>query len=339
MNDVQAPTVSPQHGGCGRPKLFSTLAALAAVPVGTALRKRMGGRHDLARATSPRDTAKGGASYKDAPTKSVTVRGARFSYRQLGPDTGVPVIFLSHLGGNLDNWDPRVVDGIAARRPVITFDNRGVGASEGTAPDSIEAMARDAIAFVRALGFKKVDLLGFSLGGFVSQAIATQEPALVRKIILAGTGPAGGPGIADVTSVTYRDALKAFATFSDPKEHMFFTRTPSGKSAARAFVLRLKERTDHRDRAVAFSTVRTQMKAVKAWGSEKPADLSLMKQPVLVADGESDHMVPTGNSYDLARRLPNATLQIYPDAGHGGIFQFHEQFVEEALEFLDPERK
>jgi pimeloyl-ACP methyl ester carboxylesterase len=273
-------------------------------------------------------------SYKNAPTKAVSVGGTRFVYRELGLDTGVPVIFVNHLAGNLDNWDPRVVDGIAAKHRVITFDNRGVGATEGTTPDSVDAMAQDAVAFIRALGFDHVDLLGFSLGGFISQVIAQQEPALVRKIILAGTGPAGGEGIVDVTKLTYLDTFKAFATFKDPKEYLFFTRTANGKSAARVFVRRLKERTDDRDKAMALRAFRKQLRAIHAWGLEKPSDLGRIQHPVLVANGDADRMVPTSNSYDLARRLPNATLRIYPDAGHGGIFQFHERFVSEALEFL-----
>ena len=276
----------------------------------------------------------GGTSYKNAPTKSVSVGGTRFVYRELGIDTGVPVIFVNHLAANLDNWDPRVVDGIAAKHRVITFDNRGVGATGGKTPDSVEAMARDTVAFIRALGFDQVDLLGFSMGGFISQVIAQQEPALVRKIILAGTGPAGGEGIVNVTKLSYLDTFKALATFKDPKELLFFTRTANGKSEAKAFVKRLKERTDDRDKAITVRAFRTQLKAIHAWGLEQPADLSRIQHHVLVANGDDDRMVPTSNSYDLARRLPNATLRIYPDAGHGGIFQFHERFVREALEFL-----
>ena len=134
--------------------------------------------------------------WRNAPTAYVDVGGTRFAYRQLGPDTGVPVIFLNHLARELDRWDPRVVDGIAATRRVIVFDNRGIGGSEGKTPTSVEAMARDAIAFIQALGLTQVDLLGFSLGGFISQVIAQDAPQLIRKIILAGTGPAGGTGIA-----------------------------------------------------------------------------------------------------------------------------------------------
>lgn len=156
-------------------------------------------------------------SWKNARTQTVDVWGTKFAYRELGPKTGVPVIFLNHLAAELDRWDPRVVDGIAASHHVIVFDNRGIGASEGSAPDSVEAMARDAIAFIRALGLKQVDLLGFSLGGFISQVIALEAPQLVRRLILAGTGPAGGVGIDKVTRVTIRDMLKAALTLKHPE--------------------------------------------------------------------------------------------------------------------------
>ncbi|WP_328352989.1 alpha/beta hydrolase [Mycobacterium sp. NBC_00419] len=290
--------------------------------------------HDGASHLRPASVHSGATSYRDAPTKSVSVGGTRFVYRELGTDTGIPVIFLNHLAANLDNWDPRVVDGIATKHRVITFDNRGVGGSEGKTPDTVQAMARDAVAFIRALGFDQVDLLGFSLGGMVAQVIAQQEPALVRKIILAGTGPAGGDGIANVTKLTYLDTLHAYATFKDPKELLFFTRTQNGKAQGRAFIKRLKERTKDRDKAMAIGAFRTQLKAIHAFGLEKPADLSRIHQPVLVANGDNDRMVPSSNSYDLAQRLPNATLRIYADAGHGGIFQAHERFVPEALAFL-----
>ena len=134
-------------------------------------------------------------SWQDAPTRTLSAGGVEFAYRELGPSTGVPVVFLTHLTAVLDNWDPRVVDGIAAKHRVITFDNRGVGASSGSTPTSIEEMASDAITFIRALGFDQVDLLGFSMGGMIAQVIAREEPRLVRKMILAGTGPAGGEGI------------------------------------------------------------------------------------------------------------------------------------------------
>lgn len=272
--------------------------------------------------------------WRNAPTKGVDVGGTTFVYRQLGPGTGVPVIFLNHLAAELDRWDPRVVDGIAARRRVIVFDNRGVGASAGKTPTSVEAMARDAVAFIRALGIAQVDLLGFSLGGFISQVIAQEEPQLVRKIILAGTGPAGGTGIDKVTSVTIRDMVKAALTFRHPEYHLFFTRTRNGRNAAREFLARLNERTEHRDKPVSIPAFIAQLRAIRAWGRQRPADLSGIHHPVLVANGDHDKMVPSSNSIDLARRLPNAELVLYKDAGHGGVFQYHEAFVKRALEFL-----
>jgi pimeloyl-ACP methyl ester carboxylesterase len=274
-------------------------------------------------------------AYQDTPTRTVDIGGTTLAYRELGPGTGTPVIFLNHLAAVLDNWDPRVVDGIAARHRVITFDNRGVGASQGRTPRSVDEMARDAVAFVRALGHDQVDLLGFSLGGFVAQVIAEREPRLVRRMILAGTGPAGGEGIDRVTSVTVLDTLKAVLTFKDPKEYLFFTRTANGKATARQFVNRLKERADDRDKPISVTAFRNQLKAIHAWGVQRPADLTVVRQPVLVANGDHDRMIPSSNSADLARRLPDARLTLYPDAGHGGIFQYHDEFVAEALRFLE----
>jgi pimeloyl-ACP methyl ester carboxylesterase len=278
--------------------------------------------------------ASSGETYEHAPTETIDVGGTSFAYRQLGPNGGVPVIFLTHLAAVLDNWDPRVVDGIAAEHRVITFDNRGVGASGGSTPKTIEEMARDAVAFIRALGLDQVDLFGFSMGGMIAQVIAQEEPRLVRRMILAGTGPAGGEGIDKVTRITYLDIARGELTRRDPKEFLFFTRTPNGRGAAKEFLARLDERTDDRDKALSIRSLRAQLKAIHRWGEQQPADLSSIHQPVLVANGESDRMVPSQNSVDLDRRLPNSELVLYPDAGHGGVFQFHEDFVERASEFL-----
>ncbi len=274
-------------------------------------------------------------AWRTAPTKVVDVGGRKWVYRQLGPDTGVPVIFLNHLAAELDRWDPRVVDGIARRRRVIVFDNQGIGASEGKTPPSVEAMARGAVAFIQALGFAQVDLLGFSLGGFISQVIAQEQPQLVRRIILAGTGPAGGTGIDKVTSVTVRDMVKGALTFKHPEYYLFFTETRNGRKAAREFLARLHERTESRDKPVSIPAFIAQLKAIHAWGQQRPADLSRIHHPVLVANGDHDKMVPSSNSVDLARRLPNAELVLYEDAGHGGVFQYHEAFVKKAVEFLE----
>jgi pimeloyl-ACP methyl ester carboxylesterase len=273
-------------------------------------------------------------SYRHAPTRTVSAGGVSFAYRELGPTTGVPVVFLTHLAAVLDNWDPRVVDGIAARHHVIAFDNRGVGASTGKTPDTIEAMASDAVMFIRALGLEQVDLLGFSMGGMIAQVIAHDQPQLVRKLILAGTGPAGGEGITNVTKIAHLDFVRGAFTLQDPKQFLFFTRTANGRRAGKQFLSRLKERTENRDKAISIRAYLTQLKAIHRWGLDAPADLSVIGQPVLVANGESDRMVPSNNSADLARRLPNSDLVIYPDAGHGGIFQFNEQFVGQALSFL-----
>ena len=275
-------------------------------------------------------------SYKDAPTRTVTAGGVSFAYRELGPNSGVPVVFLTHLAAVLDNWDPRVVDGIAARHRVITFDNRGVGASTGRTPDTIQAMASDAVTFIRALGLQQVDLLGFSMGGMIAQLIAHHQPQLVRTLILAGTGPAGGQGITNVTKLAHLDFVRGLVSLQDPKQFLFFTRTGTGRRAGKQFLARLKERTEHRDKPISPRSYLTQLKAIHRWGLDKPAELSGIRQPVLVANGDSDRMVPTKNSSELARRLPNSELVIYPDAGHGGIFQYPEQFVGKALEFLQP---
>src|SRR3954453_9502860 len=268
-------------------------------------------------------------SHQDAATKTVDVGGTGFAYRDLGPRTGTPAIFLNHLGAVLDNWDPRIVDGIAALRRVITFDNRGVGASEGRTPSSIAEMAKDTVAFIRALGFDEVDLLGFSMGGFVAKVIAEEEPDLVRKIILAGTGPAGGEGIDKVTLLTYLDVARGALTFRDAKYYLFFTETANGRSAARAFLKRLQERTENRDKAISVPSFRAHLKALQGWGVQQPTDLSRIHQPGFAENGPHHGMAPSHNSADLARRLPDAELTIYPDAGHGGIFQYHEEFVPE----------
>ncbi|MFC3324619.1 alpha/beta fold hydrolase [Mesorhizobium cantuariense] len=275
------------------------------------------------------------ALFQDTPTRSVDVGGTAFVYREVGPRTGVPVILLNHLGAQLDNFDPRIVDGLAATRWVIAFDNRGIGASGGKTPSSIAEMARDAVAFIRALGFEEVDLFGFSLGGFVAQEIVLTEPRLVRKLILAGTGPAGGQGIDKVTPLTIVDMIKGALTLRDPKYYLFFTRTPNGRRAAKAFLQRLTERQVDRDKPVSLSAFGAQLKAIKAYGLQAPQDLSTIRIPTLVANGDQDRMVPSGNTHDLARRIPRAQLVIYADAGHGGVFQNHADFAPKALAFLD----
>ncbi|ENX41379.1 alpha/beta fold hydrolase [Acinetobacter sp. NIPH 2100] len=274
-------------------------------------------------------------NWTNVPTQFINAGGVNFAYREYGQQNGrTPIIFLNHLAAVLDNWDPRIIDGIAAKHHVVVFDNRGVGASTGKPTQSIEQMADDAITFIQAKGFNKVDLFGFSMGGMISQEIVLKQPKLIRKMILSGTGPAGGIGISTVGRVSNWDLVRGLATWQDPKVYLFFTRTDNGKVAAKQFVERINERTENRDKEITISAYRAQLKALKKWGNKKPADLSIIQQPVLVANGDHDRMVPTVNTYDLAKRLPNSTLIIYPDAGHGGVFQFHQDFVKQSLAFL-----
>ncbi|MFI7530211.1 alpha/beta fold hydrolase [Nocardia salmonicida] len=273
-------------------------------------------------------------SYKNAPTRTITAGGVTYAYRELGPEGGVPVVFFVHLAANLDNWDPQIIDPLAQQRRVITFDNRGVGASTGRVPDRVEAMADDAYTFITALGFDEIDVFAFSLGGFVAQELVLKHPALVRKLILTGTGPKGGSGIDKVGAITYRDILRATATRSDPKEFLFFNRNTVGKSAARAFLRRLEQRTTDRDTPVTVTTLRTQLTAIKQWGRCSPDNLAAITQPTLIANGDNDRMVPSALSQDLHRRIPDSELIIYPDSGHGGIFQYHDEFAPAAIEFL-----
>src|SRR5436190_5997128 len=217
---------------------------------------------------------------RTAPTHTITVGGTPFAYRELGPRNGVPLVFLHHFTAVLDDWDPRVMDGIAAKRHVIAFDNRGVGATPGSVPQTIDEMAADAVAFIRALGHEKVDLLGFSLGGGVAQVIALEHPELVRRVILAGTGPRGGGGIEKMPLIAGTAYTKAALTVRDPRHFLFFNRNASGKRAASEYMARLKERTDDRDKRISMRARLAQLKAIREAGLGMPHDLSKITQPV-----------------------------------------------------------
>lgn len=276
----------------------------------------------------------GNYNYATVPTQFVEANGIKFAYRSYGKEGEIPVIYLNHLAANLDNCDPRIMDAIAAQRHIISFDYRGVGATTGEQGTSIPDMAKDAIVFIHALGYKQVDIVAFSMGGFITQELLLVEPALVRKAILAGTGPRGGKGISDVVDLTYKEIKKGQETSRDAKFYLFFTQNKVGKKAAVDFLKRLKERTENRDTIVGLSVLEKQLKAIETWGHEQPADLSVFKLPVFIANGDNDRMVPTPNSYDMAKRFPNAEIVIYPNSGHGGIFQYHEEFLKKAIPFL-----
>lgn len=239
-----------------------------------------------------------------------------------------------HLAATLDNWDPGIIDPVAKNRHVITFDQRGVGASTGLVPDSIEAMAEDAYSFIRALGFDKIDVFSFSMGGMIAQDLVLKHPNLVRKLVLTGTGPRGGKNMDKVVGTTYYDVLRAVLTRSDPKEFLFFSRNAAGKAAAKAFITRLQERTVDRDKPISTRTFQTQLKAIQKFGRSVPADLSKLTQPTLIVNGDNDRMVPSVLSEDLHQRIKGSELIIYPDSGHGGIFQHHARFTPVAVNFL-----
>lgn len=210
----------------------------------------------------------------NAPTQRVRAAGADFVYRELGADSGdaLPLVALTHLGANLDSWDPEVVDPLAEDRRVLLIGYRGVGGSSGAAQQSFEAAADDVVAVIRALGVERVDLFGQSMGGMVAQAVLERAPQLVDRVVLAGSGPRGGPGLVTMGGVMIRGILRGVLTATDPIALLFFTRTPNGRSAAKALAARLTRRRVDRDSAVTLGVVRRQLGAVRRWGEEPPAD-------------------------------------------------------------------
>ncbi|MGH8448713.1 alpha/beta fold hydrolase [Pseudomonas sp.] len=274
-------------------------------------------------------------SFINAANQSIAVNGVRFAYRDTGHATGVPLVLFNHWGAVLDNFDPAIIDGLAQTRRVITTDYRGIGGSTGTAPLTVGEMADDAIQLIQALGLKTVDVLGFSLGGFVAQDIALKAPDLVRRLILTGTGPAGGTGIDKVGMVSWSLILKGLLTLRDPKFYLFFTSTANGRQSASQYLRRLKARKNNLDKGPTPRAFLRQLKAITAWGKQPRQELGRLQTPTLVVNGDNDIMVPSVNSLELARLIPNAQLVIYEDAGHGGIFQHHADFVAKAQAFLD----
>jgi len=269
--------------------------------------------------------------------------GVSYAYRRFGtPSTDrPPLVFLQHFRGNLDNWDPILVDALAGTREVILLDNTGVGMSSGSVPVTVEQMARDAIAFLDALGLDRVDLLGFSLGGMVAQEIALLRPRVVRRIVLAGTGPRGGKQMHGWTFDIERVANAADNGLEDLL-HIFFGATETSRALGMEYVQRIFSRTEHADRPNGPEVARAQYDAIVEWGIPDPSRLARLAgitQPTLVANGDNDLMIPTVNSQLLADHLPQARLRIFPDAAHGFLFQYPRQFAELVEDFLSgPER-
>ncbi|MFH9469700.1 alpha/beta fold hydrolase [Streptomyces clavifer] len=269
-------------------------------------------------------------TWATAPNRRIVVGSHTLVYRDLGPASGVPLVLLTHLGATLDEWDPRFVDALARDRRVVAFDLPGVGGSTGRVPGTVAAMARSAEGFVAALGLTRMDLLGFSLGGFIAQQVALDAPGLVRRLVLAGTGPAGGAGIDRPTggAYVYWDMARAAMARTDAKEFLFFPRTPMGKAAAEAYLACLRERVMDRDAPIRLSSFHRQITTIQGWGRAEPQDLARIVAPTLIANGDHDRMVPTDLSHDMHARVPGSTLIIYPGAGHGGVFQLVDEFVD-----------
>jgi pimeloyl-ACP methyl ester carboxylesterase len=274
-----------------------------------------------------------------APNESIeAANGISFAYRRFGntDSAALPLVCFQHYRGNLDNWDPALVDAIAEEREVILFDNAGVGGSSGTVPHTVTPMAYDALAFIDALGLEQIDILGYSMGGFVAQELTLIRPRLVRRLVLAGTGPQGG-----VEQHGYRDEVNGNATAEEPGAEdllaLFFERSGTSVAKGWEFVERIFTRTEDRDVGTDLTTRDAQLDAVTTWGIPDASRLNRLAgitQPVLAVNGENDRMVPTPNTFLLAERLPNARLKIYPDAGHGFLFQYPAEFAAELNEFL-----
>jgi pimeloyl-ACP methyl ester carboxylesterase len=276
-------------------------------------------------------------SHQTAPTQFVEASGIRFAYRRFGKPTGFPLVFNMHFTGTMDHWDPMVTDGLAATREVILFNNAGISSTNGEVPASVEEMAANTAAFIKALRLKQVDALGFSIGGFVAQEIALQFPELVRRLVLVGTGPRGGQNMATLTP----EAQQIFgATYKVPEEiwlKVHFTDSEASQAAGREFLKRILRRTENRDPEVNEKVAPAQIEAIDKWGVQHEGSYEYLKtilQPTLVINGDNDVIIYSINSWILQQNIPNAQLIIYPDANHGSQYQYPERFVAHISMFL-----
>jgi pimeloyl-ACP methyl ester carboxylesterase len=276
-------------------------------------------------------------NHQTAPTQFVQAKGIRFGYRRFGKPAGVPLVFNQHFTGTMDHWDPAVTDGLSQHREVILFNNAGVSSSSGEVPATIEEMGANAIAFVQTLRLGQVDVLGFSIGGFVAQEITLQAPELVRRLVLVGTGPRGGQNMAALTP----QAQQIFgATYKAPEDlwlKVHFTDSQASQAAGREFLKRFRRRTENRDPEVSGKVAPAQIEAIGKWGLQREGSYEYLKtiqQPTLVVNGDNDVIVYSINSWILQQNIPNAQLIIYPDANHGSQYQYPERFVRHVSDFL-----
>ena len=275
-------------------------------------------------------------AYSEAPNKLISAAsGIDYAYRDVG-DGAVPVVLLQHFRGNLDNWDPALIDALASSRRVVAFDNVGVGMSTGTTPSSVVQMAHDALAFLSAMNFEQVDLLGFSIGSFVAQEIALLRPDILRRLILASSAPKGAAGM-------HGWAQDVIGAVGQPEPNpdgyldVFFARSPASRQAGQEALKRMLARQQDRDRPTTWETRLAQYDAVCAWGIPNHGllqRLSAVEVPVLVANGDSDPMILPHYSYLIAGLVPQARLKIYPDSAHGFLFQHHDEFASDVDAFL-----
>jgi len=276
-------------------------------------------------------------THQTAPTQFVEADGVRFAYRRFGKTGGVPLVLNQHFIGTMDYWDPAVTDGLAQRREVILFNNAGISSSSGDVPPAIEGMGARAVTFIKALGLHQVDVLGFSIGGLVAQEITLQAPALVRRLVLVGTGPRGGQGMATLTP----EAQQIFGAAYNPPEELWlkvhFTESAASQAAGRKFLERVRRRTENRDLEVNEKVAPAQIEALGKWGVQREGSYEYLRaimQPTLVINGDNDVIIYTINSYILQRNIPNAQLILYPDANHGSQYQYPARFVRHVSDFL-----
>ncbi|UPK66586.1 alpha/beta fold hydrolase [Chitinophaga filiformis] len=272
--------------------------------------------------------------HQTATTQFVTSGDTKYAYRVLGDKGGMPLVMLSPLGSTMDDWDPAITNGLAQKYRVIIFDNQGVGASTGKTPATIADMAKGAVAFIKVLGYSKVNLMGFSMGGFITQQIVLTEPALVNKVVLTGTGPKGSEGLANLP-----DILVGGAGLNPLESYLYFgfTTSDASRAAGKLSYERVHKRTIDRDSAVSAESNTAQLTAVLAWAQPYPdalKELEAVTQPVLHIQGQKDKPVPVVNAINMSQHIPNDRLVIYPDAGHAAFFQYPEQFVQEVNDFL-----
>jgi pimeloyl-ACP methyl ester carboxylesterase len=276
-----------------------------------------------------------GSTHHTAPTQFVEAKDIRFAYRRFGKKEGVPLVFVPHILGNMDSWDPSVTDGLAQGREVILFNNAGIASSSGEVPTTFAEMAKAAGVFIDALGLAKVDILGFSIGSMIAQNIAMERPDLVRKLVLVGSGPRNGDGI-PLTPESQVIFTNKYGDLDDFWIDGFFTASRESQAAGRAFLKRRDARVENRDAAISDKVQPAQFAALQEWGKpigERFSYLKNIKIPVLVVGGKSD-IIFYINSFYLEQNLPNAQLILYPDAAHGSLFQYPDLFVEHTSVFL-----